>query len=157
VAGAGRINPKIEGFEMNKQMKKLLVGACVTVAGSFALLGSAFAHHAVQGYTQGEEARITITGKVKEFRWTNPHTALYVDEVRADGTVRTWGFEMNSPGNLVRRGGGWTHNVVKPGDAVTVTFNPAVEDRPAGACIALTLADGRELKSGQGCGGFDNN
>lgn len=143
---------------MNTMMKKkLLAGACISISGCFALWGSAFAHHAVQGYTEGEEARITIAGTVKEFRWANPHTQLYVDETLPTGEVRTWGFEMNSPGNLVRRGGGWKHNVVKPGDAVTATFNPAVEGRLAGACLALTLADGQELKSGQGCRGFDNN
>lgn len=139
--------------------EKLPVVFLISVAGLFSLGRVAYGHHSVQGYTQGAEARITVTGivKVKEFRWTNPHTQLYLDETMENGEVRTWGFELNSLGNLTRREGGWRFNVLKPADKVVATFNPAVEGRLAGACLALELADGRRLVSGQGCGGFDNN
>ena len=50
----------------------------------------------------------TITGTVKQFDWTNPHTWIWVDVPNDKGGVDTWGFEGMSPNYLARRG--WTKN-----------------------------------------------
>jgi len=62
---------------------------------------------------------VSITGKVAKLEWTNPHAYLYVDVADAKtGTVTTWEIEMGSPNGLTRMG--WSRNVLKAGDAVTV-------------------------------------
>src|SRR5207244_13539800 len=64
------------------------------------------------------------------------------------GNVVVWTMELNNPGNLVELG--WTHSSLKPGDEVTVTFNPA-KSKPNGICVDVLFADGRKLHSSQGC------
>ena len=62
---------------------------------------------------------MTLTGKVTKLEWTNPHAYVYVDVQDAQtGAVTNWAIEMGSPNGLTRLG--WTRNVLKPGDAVTI-------------------------------------
>src|ERR1700730_14453750 len=50
------------------------------------------------------EKEVTVTGVVKEFQYTNPHSWLLVDVTNKDGSVTTWGFEAEGPGVLMRNG-----------------------------------------------------
>ena len=62
---------------------------------------------------------VTLVGKVTKIEWTNPHAYLYVDvEDTQKGGVTNWEIEMGSPNGLTRLG--WTRNILKPGDAVTI-------------------------------------
>lgn len=62
---------------------------------------------------------VTISGKVTKFEWTNPHAYVYLDVPDPQTNVVTaWEIEMGSPNGLARLG--WTRNILKPGDAVTV-------------------------------------
>lgn len=62
---------------------------------------------------------VTITGKVTKIEWTNPHAYLFMDVQDAQtGAVTNWEIEMGSPNGLTRLG--WTRNMVKAGDMVTV-------------------------------------
>ena len=45
-----------------------------------------------------------MTGVVKEFQYTNPHSWLLVDVTNSDGTITTWGFEAEGPSSLMRAG-----------------------------------------------------
>src|SRR5215472_12535123 len=80
----------------------------------------ALAHHSYAAFdvtTQRE-----ISGTVKKFDWSNPHTWVWVDVPNDHGSTDTWGFEGMSPNFLARRG--WTRTTLKAGDKVTVTFRP---------------------------------
>jgi hypothetical protein len=62
---------------------------------------------------------VTLTGKVTKIEWTNPHAYLFVDVTDAQtGAVTNWEIEMGSPNGLTRLG--WTRNMVKAGDMVTI-------------------------------------
>ena len=74
--------------------------------------GLAVAHHSFAAFditTQKD-----VTGTVKKFDWTNPHTWVWIDVANDHGGVDTWGFEGMSPNFLARRG--WNRTTLKPGD-----------------------------------------
>jgi hypothetical protein len=94
------------------------------------------------------EAEKTISGTIKKFDWTNPHTWIWLDVTNDKGTVETWGIEGMSPNYLGRRG--WTKNSLKPGDKVSIVVRPMRDGSTGGMFLRATLADGRELRqSGQ--------
>ena len=108
---------------------------------TFGLAGSAQAHHSVQMFDLQKE--IQVTGTVKEFQYTNPHSWLIVDVENKDGSVTTWGFEAEGPGILMRAG--IMRNSLPPGTKVTVTSHPMKDGRPAGTWIKLVTAEGKEM------------
>jgi hypothetical protein len=116
-------------------MRRLL--ACAI--GSAVLVGApAFAHHSAVMFD--DQKVITVSGIVKEFQYTNPHSWLLVDVKNDDGTVTTWGFEAEGPSTLMRAGirkGDFT-----PGTAITITGNPMRDGRPAAQWVDAKRADG---------------
>ena len=108
--------------------------------------GTAWAHHSGAGVDRTRT--VTITGVVKEFRWTNPHSWIDL-EVTEKGAPTVWSIEMNPPPYLVRSG--WKASTLKPGDKVSVTLNPIRTGEPGGIFVSVTLADGRVL-DGRGAG-----
>jgi len=124
---------------MNRS-RTLLLGA--------ALLGvsaPAWVHHSGAMFDRSKQ--IEITGAIKEFNWTNPHSSFKVD-VETAGKLETWAIEMNSPNNLVREG--WKRTTIKPGDKVKVTINPLRDGKPGGWYVAITLPDGKTLSTEAG-------
>jgi hypothetical protein len=99
----------------------------------------ALAHHSFAMFDQ--QKTITLTGTVKEFQWTNPHSWLQVMVADGRGPVREWSLEMGSPPDLVRNG--WKPKVVKPGDKVSVTLHPLKNGAPGGQLLSVVLPDGR--------------
>lgn len=119
-------------------MKRFL--ACAI--GCTALLAArAFAHHSAVMFDDKKE--VTVTGVVKEFQYTNPHSWLLVDVTNDDGTVTTWGFEAEGPSTLTRAG--IRRSDFTPGTKITITGNPMRDGRPAAAWIKATRGDGKEF------------
>jgi hypothetical protein len=102
----------------------------------------AFAHHSFQMFDL--EKRIPITGTVKEFQWTNPHSFVELMVVDAAGKEHQWSFETQAPGVLRRRG--WRYNSIMPGDKITVEMSPLKSGEYGGYLRSLTRADGKVLK-----------
>ena len=126
---------------MNKAMKRAALGA-VMMAGLMAAAASvAAAHHGFAVFDTSSQK--TITGTVKQFDWTNPHTWVWLDVPNDKGGVDTWGIEGMSPNFLGRRG--WTKHTLNPGDKVTVTIYPLKEGKLGGTFLHATLADGKEM------------
>jgi hypothetical protein len=98
------------------------------------------AHHAFAA-EYDENKRVTISGTVTRFEWTNPHAWLYVD-----GKEETWSFEMGSPNGLVHRG--WRRLELKKGDQVTVEGFRAKDGRTVANAATVTMPDGRKLFGG---------
>jgi hypothetical protein len=118
---------------------------CVAAA---ALLVTAIripAHHAFAA-EYDENKRVTVSGTVRDFKWTNPHGWLYVDEKDESGKVTNWGFEMGSPGGLTRRG--WVKTDLKKGDQVTVDGYAAKDGTSKANARTVTMPDGRKLFGG---------
>ena len=126
-------------------MKRVLGAAAVVTAaiGLMTATPRVSAHHST---TMFEHAKtMTIKGKVVELRWVNPHVSLSVKGFVGDSKVEEeWVMEMTSPGNLVRVGG-WSRNVVKTGDDVTVDFSPHRDPKLLGGALkkVTVLATGK--------------
>lgn len=111
----------------------LLAALCVA--------GSAWAHHSFAMFDQSR--KVTLTGTVREFQWTNPHAWIHLDVPNATGGVDSWQVELNSPNNLKRQG--WKSNSLKVGEKVTLMLNPLKDGTKGGLFIAVTLPDGTVL------------
>jgi hypothetical protein len=100
-----------------------------------------WAHHGNAAYD--DKNPITIKGTVTEFAWVNPHVQIYLDVKDDKGKVAHWSVETYSPGKLVRAG--WSKDVVKPGDLVSITLIPARNGSPVGFLHKMILPKGKEL------------
>jgi hypothetical protein len=84
---------------------------------------------------------LTVTGKVTDFSYRNPHVFLYVEATTEKGEVVTWAVEMSSVANMAKRG---IHaSTFKVGDTVTIKLNPLKDGRPGGNYTWATAADGK--------------
>jgi hypothetical protein len=107
-----------------------------------ALAAEAAAHHS--GAMFDDQREVTVTGTVKEFQYTNPHSWLLVDVKDADGKVTTWGFEAEGPSTLMRAG--IRRSDLPPGTEITITGRPMKDGRPAAAWMKATrLSDNKEF------------
>jgi hypothetical protein len=115
--------------------------ALALVATTFA--GSAVAHHS--GAMFDQEHRITLTGTVREFQWTNPHCYIQLTVPDAKGHPEEWSMEMAAPIYLQQRG--WRPSTLKPGDTVTVTVSPLrkMTTRKGGLVFSASDATGKQI------------
>jgi hypothetical protein len=123
-------------------MRKWLVG--LLAAGALCLGSAAHAHHSFAVHFVGAKI-ISISGVVREFRFTNPHGLVFLDAVDADGSHAEWRAETNSPNILRRRG--WTPGSIKAGDEVTIEGYPARDGSNSMRIYRVVYPDGRELTS----------
>lgn len=129
-------------------MKRRCMASCCLLAAFTLACLPAMAHHGSAGYDY-TVPRKTLTGAVTDYVWQNPHSEIFLDVKDGRGKLANWAMELNNPGNLIELG--WSHTTVKPGDLVTVTFNPGKQGRRVGICVDLLLSSGRKLHSSQGC------
>ena len=94
---------------------------------------SANAHHGT-AVSYEQEKWITVTGKVTEFRWRNPHSALFLDIEEEDGSITNYAIELASP-VLMSRSSGWTRATFRPGDEVQFRVHPSRTGAPVGECL----------------------
>jgi hypothetical protein len=99
---------------------------------------SALAHHSFAIYDANNP--LTLTGVVKEFRWTNPHCWVFLTVRDADGNERVWEIE-HGPINMLARQG-WTRDTLKPGDRLSVEIHPVHDGKPIGRFIELKSSSG---------------
>jgi hypothetical protein len=85
----------------------------------------------------------TIKATITEFIWTNPHVEVGIASV--EDKSQRWLLELGSPPNITNRG--WTAKSLKPGDVVTITFNPGLRGMRIGRLLKVILPDGKELQS----------
>jgi len=123
---------------MNKSSKQLLAAAF-----AFAVIAAApaVAHHS--GSMFEKVKTVTLTGVVKEFQYTNPHSWLLVDVKGDDGKITTWGFEAEGPSTLGRSG--ISKGDFAPGTKLTITGHPMRDGRPAAAWVKAVRGDGKEF------------
>ena len=100
----------------------------------------AAAHHSTAMFDF--QKTVTLTGTVKDFAWTNPHTWTNVNVEGGKGKA-VYGLEGMSPNYLSRNG--WTRRTLQPGDRVTVEVHPLKDGRKGGFMVSAKLADGTLL------------
>jgi hypothetical protein len=125
-----------------------LQGAVALGAVALGAAGTAAAHHSFALFDHVN--RVTVTGTVVKFDWTNPHVYVYLD-VPAGGALKRYTIECASPNVLTRVG--WKWNDIKEGDKVTLLVNPFKTGQLGGMLEHATLADGRTLSDGNPPGG----
>lgn len=114
-------------------IRKTAIAALITLCAA----GAAQAHHS---FAMFDPARVvTLQGRVKEFRWVNPHVALLLDVTAPGNGGGVWAVELTSPGNLTRLG--WSRKSLKVGDRVAVEVNPLRDGQHGGGFRKLTLLD----------------
>lgn len=120
-------------------MRKMLFAATSTAV---LLAVPASAHHSFAMFDSSKVT--TLRGTVKEFRWVNPHVALFVQVDGSDDPAKLWAVELTSPSNLKRRG--WSRTTLKKGDRIAVDVNPLRDGKRGGGFVRATLVDtGRVL------------
>ena len=118
-------------------MKRVLFPAAVATVLVLAA-GPVLAHHSFAMFDRSKQ--ISVTGTVKDFQYTNPHSWVIILAPGADGQQVEWGFESEGPSTLLRNG--VKRSSLQPGDKVTATGFPMRDGRPAGSLISVTKADG---------------
>jgi len=120
--------------------------AALFVAAVVALSVPVLAHHSFTMFDM--TTKITVTGTVTNFEWTNPHCYIEIDVPDDSGAVKHWSVEMGSTSIL--QGSGWKFSSLKKGDKTTLVINPLKTGQAGGFLNTATLPDGRALGNGPG-------
>lgn len=99
------------------------------------------AHHSPSMFDGSKQ--LTLTGTVREFQWSNPHSYIQLIVAPDDGTEQEWSLEMGA--NVYLYNLGWRPSTVKAGDVITVTVIPQRNGDPGGLLIDATTVDGEQL------------
>jgi hypothetical protein len=121
-------------------MQRRFIGL-TALAAIFMSAVPAISHHSNSAYEV--EKVVTITGIVKEWKWSNPHTWLYLTVDDGKGGKVEWAVEGRAPGVLGRAG--WDRTILKPGEKVTVHMSPAKDGSHVGIVARVTKEDGTIL------------
>lgn len=89
---------------------------CV-VATVLAASAPAFAHHGDAGRYETEV--MAVSGTVVTLQFMNPHSRLILDVTDENGDSVRWHAEFGNP-NRMNSEFGWTREILKPGDKVTL-------------------------------------
>ena len=121
-------------------MRSRVLSIPAGIVGLFLLSTSALAHHgAASLYDVNEET--TVRATITDVVWTSPHVEVGITSI--DDESASWLLELGSPASISNRG--WTIRSLKPGDVVTVTFNPGLRGTRIGRLRKVILPDGTEL------------
>jgi hypothetical protein len=121
-----------------RPFRSILAASCLALAATFGA-APALAHHSFGHYAMDKSAE--IEGVVSQWEWSNPHCWLFVDVASPGGKPVTYGFELRSPGELIR--GGWKRTSIQVGDKVKVMYRPMKDGTPAGLLVRATDANGK--------------
>jgi hypothetical protein len=95
------------------------------------------AHHSPSMF--GGDERV-LTGTVREFQWSNPHSYIQLVVEQDDGTQQEWSLEMG--GNAYLYNLGWRPSTIKAGDRLQVRIEPLRSGKPGGLVIEVTTPEG---------------
>jgi hypothetical protein len=110
-------------------------------AGLMGVAKPAAAHHAFSMYDNSKY--VHLTGTVKTFLWSNPHTMINFVVLSPDGKLAPWTAEC-SPINMIGRHG-WTADSLKTGDKVEFVIHPNRSGSNYGLLVSATKTDGTVL------------
>jgi len=114
-------------------MKTAIFSAAAVVT---VFAATASAHHSFAMFDQTKQVK--LEGTLKELQWTNPH--IWVQVMAPDpatGKDVEWSIEGGSPNGLSRRG--WTRNLMKAGDKVSVVIHPLKNGDHGGSLMNITV------------------
>ena len=100
-----------------------------------------FAHHGNASFDVGK--KLILKGTVTEWVWANPHCWLKFDVKDDSGKTINWVAETNNAPDMVEKG--WSKQILKTGDQVSVTIEPVKNGKPVGRVISVALPNGQTL------------
>ena len=121
-----------------KSRVALLIGALTLVATTVG------AHHSAAGIYD-MKVEVEIKGKVKEWRFANPHPLLKVEVVDAKGVATEWDVSYGGSAVAHLKKRGYSALTFKAGDIVIVKGHPTLVKEAHGLLIEMsnpTHADG---------------
>ena len=101
-------------------MSRTLLAA--TVAAVLWLGAAPGAHHSVAVNFDNSKT-LTLTGKIKQANFRNPHSRITLEVTQPDGTLKEWLIEWSDRNALVRRK--VRFELLRVGDMVTITASPS--------------------------------
>jgi hypothetical protein len=116
----------------------MLLRVAIVVAGLCALAGPTLGHHS--GAMFDRTKRVTVSGVIKNYAYTQPHSWIDITVTDASGKAVDWSFEGGTPGQM--KTVGITPTTLKTGDKVSITGYPLRDGRPAGAFLQIVMPDG---------------
>ena len=102
----------------------------------------ASAHHSFAAEYDANRP-VTLTGSVSKMAWINPHSWIYIEVKKPDGSVDNWAVEAGPPGTLIRAG--FTKESLLPGTVIVVNGYRAKDGALRANGRDITLPDGRLL------------
>jgi hypothetical protein len=102
-----------------KSRLALMLGALTLVA------ATAGAHHSTAGIYQ-QNVQVELKGKVKEWRFINPHPSLKLEVVDAKGVAHEWDISYGGSAVAHMKRRGYSATTFKPGDIIIVKGHPTV-------------------------------
>src|SRR5256712_8455563 len=123
-------------------MKFKLSLIALTASFLFAAAVPAFAHHAFAAEFDAKKP-VKLRGTVTKMEWINPHTWIYLDVKKPDGTVEEWMVEAGTSNTMLRRG--LTKDSLKAGTEVLVDGYQSKDGSLRANGRDLTLPDGQTL------------
>ena len=124
---------------MSKSFAPGRVAALVLAAATIS--APAYAHHSTAMFDM--EHTVSLTGTVKDFQWTQPHTWIDFEVPGANGSAEVYGVEGMSPSYLGRNG--WSKRTLNPGDKVTLSIHPLKDGRKGGFDASVIWPDGKTM------------
>ena len=120
-----------------KGISPLAVLVCLLISSTPLL-----AHHGYAAYDMTQKK--TLKGTITNYEMANPHSRISFDVKDDKGNVQSWVVEC-APPIRVFKAQGFDYDTLKPGDVVTITFNPGKDGANVGVLIHVQFPDGHVL------------
>ena len=126
---------------MNSKLMKILAAVSVLAAAALPISS----HHSFSAEFDSNKP-VKLEGKVVKMEWSNPHTWLFLDVTKPDGTVEHWSVEGGAPGVLLRNG--WNRNSLPEGTKIVVNGFQSKDGAFRANSRSIEFPDGRKLDTG---------
>ena len=123
--------------------KFLLLFSCIA---SLLISHNAWSHHSTANYDHS--AKVLVEGTVTKFKWTNPHSWLYVSVPTEGGGEEEWAIECGSVAQLLQND--WARDDIQPGDHVRIVAWIARDGTRHGEMHSIVTDDNKTLLNSVG-------